>query len=153
MPATHAFGRCLGQASHWHHEHCRARLRRLHEQHEVVVHELASRLVCLCAGYRDPRSDPWPLLANVRCLKIPETLPDKLRPLLGKWLRSTGRLAHVSCVSFRPWMRGSVAIELEPVRAGEFELMSVEERSTLLKLHTPDGLLETVLADARQPKS
>ena len=50
-------------------------------------------------------------------------------------------------------MRGSVAIELEPVRAGEFELMSAEERFTLLKLDTPDGLLETVLADARQPKS
>ena len=136
---------CLEQASRWHHEHCRTRLRQLHEQHQVVVLELATRLVCLCAGYRDPRSDPWPLLVNVRCLKIPETLPVNLRPLLGEWLRSKGRLAQVSCVSFRPWMRGSVAIELEPVRAGEPERMSPEERFTLLSLDTRDGLLETVL--------
>lgn len=110
----------------------------------IMAHDLALRLGCL----RDPRSELWQLLPNVGHLRIPTTLPSTLRPMLGKWLQTTGRLAHVNSVCCRSWVRnGEVMgwIDLESIRAGEPDRLTPEERFTLDKLDTPDGLLKTVL--------
>ena len=113
---------------------------RLAEVRAVMEEELALLL-------RDPSSESWSALSSVRLLTIPETLPDRLRPMLGEWLRARGRLAHVTSVRCRSWVRaGEVLgwIDLEAIRAGEPQLMTPEERSSLDVLD-PDSLLKTVL--------
>lgn len=90
------------------------------------------------------------LLQHVRSLTIPDKLPEHLRPLLGKWLRATGRLSRVGCVRCQSWIRPSEIIpwiDLAPVRAGE----DIPERHavTLDRYDTADGLLKTVLEHAQ----
>ena len=124
----------------------------MREEHELArrlggSNGLSSRVdLCLARG-----SDPWPLFAAVRGLTIPATLPPHLRPLLGKELQTTGRLAQVSSVRCRWFVKvGDVVgwIELDSIRAGRPECMTDEERFTLDNLDTPDGLLKTVLESA-----
>ena len=138
----------LAAASSWLHRRCQPRLAELHEQHELMGQDLATRL----GFFYHPHPEPWQLLANVRSLTIPDTLPVTLWPLLGKWLRADGRLAQVNCVRCRSWIQsGQVVgwIELDPVRAGGIGCIP-EERITLDKLDTPDGLLKTVLDHAHR---
>ena len=139
----------LSAASHWHREHCR---RRLHEKRLSMEQDLATRL-----GYSyHEQPEPWQFLSNVRALTIPDTLPHTLRPLLGKWLRATGRLGQVNCVRCRSWTRtGEVVgwIDLESVRAGRPQHLSPEERFALEWLDTTDGLLKTVLEHVCIPYS
>ena len=89
-------------------------------------------------------------LQFVRSLTIPDKLPDHLRPLLGKWLRKTGRLARVSCVRCESWIRPAEIIpwiDLAPIRAGT-PIWSVH--SVLLdRYDTPDGLLRAVFEHAQ----
>ena len=72
----------------------------------------------------------------------------RLRPLLGSWLREKGRLGCVHCVRCESWWRrGELPwIDLAPLRAGEPQAMSLEERFTIARFDTEDGLLETILA-------
>lgn len=131
----------LSATSRWHHKHCRTCLLHFEKQHLAMAIDLAARL-----GYFS-----MPSLQQVRALTIPDTLPDRLRPLLGKWLRTNGRLSRVDSVRCRSWIReGEVLgwIDLDPVRAGEPERLSPDERQSLEKLDTPDGLLKTVLQHA-----
>ena len=45
------------------------------------------------------------------------------------------------------WRRGELPwIDLEPLRAGGPQAMSLEERFTISRFDTKDGLLETILA-------
>ena len=121
----------LSTTSRGYYEFCRVEL---HERYKMMAHELSVWLGCSCQV--------------PRYLKIPKSLPRTLRPMLGKWLQSKGRLAEVTCVSCRSWVRkGEVIgwIDLESVRAGEPEHMTPEERFALDKLDTPDGLLKDVL--------
>ena len=121
----------LSSTSRGYHEFCRVQL---HERYKMMAHELSVWLGC---SHHQPRY-----------LKIPNTLPRTLRPMLGKWLQSKGRLARVTCVSCRSWVRkGEVIgwIDLESVRSGEPEHMTPEEHFALEKLDTPDGLLKDVL--------
>ena len=73
--------------------------------------------------------------------------------MLGKRLQRNGRLSHVACVRCRSLVRTGEMIgwiELEAIRAGEPERLTLEERFTLDKLDTPDGLLKTVLKHAHR---
>ena len=144
----------LSAVSRWHREDCRTRLRhaewRWTRVRQSEDNDLARRLCCSNFPLRsDFRSDPWYLLADIGCLTIPETLPHHLRPLLGKWLQKNGRLAHVTSVRCKWFVRvGEVIgwIELdETFRDGKPECMTAEERFTLNTLDTSDGLLKTVL--------
>ena len=70
--------------------------------------------------------------------------------MLGQWLHN-GRLAQVTSVRCRSLVLSGKLIgwiELECIRAGTPERMTLEERFTLEKLDTPDGLLKTVLKHA-----
>ena len=137
----------LSATSRWHRDHCQARLMQFHEKYVMLERELAQRL-----GYfYHSVPEHWQLLTNVRALTIPDNLPGPLRKVLGMWLRAEGRLAQVSCIRCRLWIcTGEVMgwIELEPLRAGEPQRMSPQERYALEKLDTPDGLLKTVLKHA-----
>ena len=81
-------------------------------------------------------------------ITIADGLPVRLRPLLGSWLREKGRLGCVHCVRCESWWRrGELPwIDLEPLRAGGPQAMSLEERFTISRFDTKDGLLETILA-------
>lgn len=135
----------LSAASHSYHDHCRAGLL---ERRVSMEKDLATRLGYLY--HEEP--EPWNLLQNVRALTIPDTLPETLRPLLGTWLQTHGRLAQVNCIACRSWVRSGEIfgwIELDSVRAGEPQLMSPEERYALQALDTTDGLLKAVLKHAQ----
>ena len=133
----------LSAASRWHNEHCRTHL---HEHYVATASDLA--------GWLAPHSEPGhDQLETKRCLTIPDRLPSRLRPLLGTWLQTNGRLAHVTSVRCRSFvLTGELVgwIELESVRAGEHERMSPDERFTLDCLDTHDGLLNTVLKYAHR---
>lgn len=148
----------LSAASRWHHEHCRERMRQLHAEHVMMANDLANQLSRLsepcCPG--DPYSEPWQLLAHVRCLTIPTCMRSKHKHLLGKWLQAKGRLSHVNCVKCLSYVKNGQLIgwvELDAIRAGKPELMTPEERFTLEKLDTADGLLKTVLKHVAQGRS
>jgi hypothetical protein len=131
----------LSAASHENHDLCRARLHLLHQAQARLALELTR-----CLGFFDVEQ-----LEHVRALTIPDTLPEHLRPCLGRWLRERGRLAHINCVCCRSWIRfGEISgwIDLEPVRAGEPQRLCPKERFVLESLDTPDGLLKTVLTHA-----
>ena len=127
----------LSAASRRHHEHCQPCL---HAWREMMEEELTGRLSC--------SNKSWQPLAELRRLRIQENLPASLRPMLGGWLQIKGRLAHVTCVCCRSWVRAGEEIgwiELDSIRAGEPERMTPDERLALEKLDTADGLLKTVL--------
>ena len=146
------------------HMHCVKRMTDLHEQHKLMQRDLADRLAHFQGAPNDANTfqkcysaaapEQWQLLANVRSLTIPDSLPVDLRKMLGKWLRADGCLANVNCVRCRSWGCGPIGwIELESVRAGKPERMTVDERFALDKLDTPDGLLKTVLKHAQRDAS
>lgn len=135
-----------------HRELCRPRLQQLFEQYEQVEAARATEL-CERLGYYYPTATTQRQMLNIRALTIPDNLPEPLRPLLGKWLQADGHLGQVSCVRCRSWIRtGEIIgwVELEPVRAGEPERLTPEERLALDRLDTPDGLLKTVLKHAHR---
>jgi hypothetical protein len=134
----------LSAADRRHHEHCYMRLQSCYDTHLSMERDLARRL-----GYLyHPRPEPWQRISSVRDLTVPDDLPHALRPLLGKWLRATGRLAQVHRVRCRSWTAGGFWFLIAPVRAGEPQHMRPEERAALDELDTPDGLLKTVLRHA-----
>lgn len=138
----------LSAVSCWYRGHCwTTRLRQhteQHKEHAMAAKELAGRLgFTNDVSPNDLNADP-----HFRCLTIPHTLPCNLRPMLGQWLQTNGRFAHVVSVRCRWFVRSGEEIgwiELDSVRAGKPENLTAEERFTIDKLDTPDGLLKTVL--------
>jgi hypothetical protein len=130
----------LSAVSRWHHKHCAQRLHLLHAQHVIMEHSLSCHL-----GYLQLEQ-----LEHIRALTIPDNLPEHLRPRLGKWLRSTGRLSRVSCVRCESWVRTGEIIpwfDLAPIRAG----VEIPQTGAVLleRYDTADSLLKAVLSHAQ----
>ena len=146
----------LSAASRRNRKHAHARLRQLEEQHYVeMAHDLARRLADFNSSRctYDGSLEAWRMLDDVRCLSIPDTLPQALRPMLGAWLRPDGCLAHVTCVRCRFFVQAGEEIgwiDLDSVRTGMLEHMTPEEGLSLDKLDTPDSLLKTVLKHCQE---
>jgi hypothetical protein len=128
----------LSAASRRHHLLFKPQLSSLHDEHVACVHALLCHL-----GYSQLEQ-----LQQVRSLTIPDQLPKHLRPLLGKWLRQTGRLARVGCVRRVSWLwvgeednEWTRWIDIAPMREDKLPLHSV----LLGKYDTSDSLLEAVL--------
>ena len=128
----------LAGTDHWHREQLRPQMLKLREEHDDDCDTLACSLGC-CHGSQ---------LQHLRAITIADGLPLRLRSLLGTWLREKGRLGCVHCVRCESWWhRGDLPwIDLAPLRAGEPQAMSLEERFTIARFDTEDGLLETIFA-------
>lgn len=136
----------LSATSRWYCDRSKEQLRSLHASHKIFEYALSCRL-----GYLELAQ-----LEHVRALTIPDDLPEAMRPLLGRWLRQTGRLAKVCCVRCQSWIRTGELIpwiDLAPVRdQGGPHRDFGGWRSTedlLRKFDTEDGLIATVLDHAR----
>ena len=128
----------LAATDHWHRQQLRPQMLKLRQDHEEDCDMLACSLGCRHCSE----------LKYLRAITIADGLPVRLRPLLGSWLREKGRLGCVHCVRCESWWRrGELPwIDLEPLRAGGPQAMSLEERFTISRFDTKDGLLETILA-------
>ena len=128
----------LAATDHWHRQQLRPQMLKLCQDHEEDCDMLACSLGCRHCSE----------LKHLRTITIADGLPVRLRPLLGSWLREKGRLGCVHSVRCESWWRrGELPwIDLEPLRAGGPQAMSLEERFTISRFDTKDGLLETILA-------
>ena len=128
----------LAATDRWHREQLRPQMLKAREEHDEDCNTLACSLGCCHCSE----------LQHLRAISIADGLPVRLRPLLGSWLREKGRLGCVHCVRCESWWRrGELPwIDLAPLRAGEPQAMSLEERFTIARFDTEDGLLETILA-------
>jgi|NorSeaMetagenome_1021524.scaffolds.fasta_scaffold60477_1 hypothetical protein len=128
----------LAATDHCNREQLRPQMLKLREEHDEDCDTLACSLGCCHCSE----------LQHLRAITIADGLPVRLRPLLGSWLREKGRLGCVHCVQCESWWRrGELPwIELAPLRAGGPQAMSLEERFTIARFDTKDGLLETIFA-------
>ena len=131
----------LAATDHWNREQLQPLMSKLHYEHNENCAALLSSLGCL------HRSQ----LQDLRAITIADGLPKKLQTLLGTWLRESGCLSCVHCLRCESWWRrGDLPwIELAPLRSGEPEGLSLEERFTLDRFDTEDGLLKTIIAQIR----
>lgn len=131
----------LAASDHWHRNQLRPQMAKLRDDHDENCNELYCHLGC------HHRSQ----LRHLRTITIADGLPKKLRPLLGNWLREKGCLGCVHCVRCESWRRrGNLPwIDLASLRAGKPQAMSLEERVTIDRYDTEDGLLKTIFAQVQ----